>query len=169
MNTRKLLLFCVLILCFAFLIVPSLPIRKASALFSKSWGRQCQQGLCFAGNPTTWCEDFYPNGCQGGDVGDIQIMQKTESQIEESTTKFYGRLNPDGLQLERVGFLSGASMRVGDTLLSVSEGLELKRLINRNEYMDVLTWKFNGATVYVRFKRDGQEHIVAMPNPVKVQ
>lgn len=131
---------------------------------SKSWYMQCQTGLCFNGGPTTWCESFYPSGCQGGDVGVAGIEDLTSAEIEASTAKFYGTRDKDGnLLLEEAGFLAAAGLRAGDTLV----GINSLRYSDEKERQQILLCKFPSAHIVVRFRYATGllEQAATIPNP----
>jgi hypothetical protein len=119
---------------------------------AKEWGKQCQTGLCFNGEPTQYCEPFYPNGCRGGDVGLFNIESLKPEEIEASTAKFYGTRDPDGnLLLEEPGFLAKAGLRRGDTLL----GINSLSYSDEKDRQEILHCRFTRSHLLIHFRYNG--------------
>jgi hypothetical protein len=129
---------------------------------AKSWHMQCgPNNQCWAGSSTQWCETF-PDGCQSGDVGDLQIEglapDELKAKLNASTTKFV--LDKDRRLLE-AGMLEKAGLEIGDTLLSI-QGF---RLSHKSEKQIALKWKFESPQITVLYLRNSQKRVGRMENP----
>lgn len=137
----------------------------------KTWGAACgENNKCWGSAPTNWCEEI-GDECFCGGLGDLEIssipVEKFQSILEASTTKFYGKWTDNGnLILEEIGMLANAGLLPGDILLgiiSIEEGVF--KLNTPEGRRHILQWQFTSPKLFPRFMRDGNDRMGGMDNP----
>jgi hypothetical protein len=141
----------------------------------KCWGCHCSQsfGRCGGGDPTEWCEEYPGGGCDGGSVGDLNLMENFnalsradfQALMEASTTKFWGKWSPKGLVLEEVGILKEAGLQKGDILTGIDELQRQQYASFKDSSHYILKWMFESADLTITFLRNGAALVGEMKNP----